>query len=122
SGYRTALPLGWRRCSIQLLTRSMRSIVGGRVEAPMTDRSVSPAGGGVWQAGAERVSEIPRAVREAPPGAENRYHDNTHDAPRGAEKPSAFGPPGRSEEHTSELQSRSDLVCRLLLEKKKDTQ
>src|SRR2546421_8083643 len=27
----------------------------------------------------------------------------------------------RSEEHTSELQSRSDLVCRLLLEKKKDT-
>src|SRR5699024_11931592 len=27
--------------------------------------------------------------------------------------------PGRSEEHTSELQSRFDLVCRLLLEKKK---
>src|SRR5206468_13037180 len=29
------------------------------------------------------------------------------------------GPVQRSEEHTSELQSRSDLVCRLLLEKKK---
>src|SRR2546427_3216640 len=30
---------------------------------------------------------------------------------------------GRSEEHTSELQSQSNLVCRLLLEKKKtDTQ
>src|SRR5687768_17786645 len=27
--------------------------------------------------------------------------------------------PGRSEEHTSELQSRLHLVCRLLLEKKK---
>src|SRR5260221_7264902 len=27
----------------------------------------------------------------------------------------------RSEEHTSELQSHSDLVCRLLLEKKKKT-
>src|SRR5260221_8275023 len=27
---------------------------------------------------------------------------------------------GRSEEHTSELQSHSDLVCRLLLEKKKN--
>src|SRR5437667_7975344 len=27
--------------------------------------------------------------------------------------------PGRSEEHTSELQSHHDLVCRLLLEKKK---
>src|SRR5206468_5274260 len=36
----------------------------------------------------------------------------------------SWGPPQehlaiRSEEHTSELQSRSDLVCRLLLEKKK---
>src|SRR2546421_2074912 len=30
-----------------------------------------------------------------------------------------FGVVFRSEEHTSELQSRSDLVCRLLLEKKK---
>src|SRR6266536_5617203 len=29
------------------------------------------------------------------------------------------GTVGRSEEHTSELQSRVDLVCRLLLEKKK---
>src|SRR2546430_8972170 len=28
---------------------------------------------------------------------------------------------GRSEEHTSELQSQSNLVCRLLLEKKKST-
>src|SRR2546429_851345 len=28
--------------------------------------------------------------------------------------------PGRSEEHTSELQSRLHLVCRLLLEKKKE--
>src|SRR5436190_4394876 len=34
----------------------------------------------------------------------------------------AAGSPGRrrSEEHTSELQSHSDLVCRLLLEKKND--
>src|SRR5690349_14560672 len=33
----------------------------------------------------------------------------------------AFYTPTRSEEHTSELQSRRDLVCRLLLEKKKKT-
>src|SRR3989440_1976166 len=32
---------------------------------------------------------------------------------------SSPNPYARSEEHTSELQSRSDLVCRLLLEKKK---
>src|SRR3712207_7002094 len=31
------------------------------------------------------------------------------------------GPGPRSEEHTSELQSRQYLVCRLLLEKKKNT-
>src|SRR5438132_9272615 len=34
----------------------------------------------------------------------------------------ALSPRGRSEEHTSELQSHSDLVCRLLLEKKKNNQ
>src|SRR5215203_6639692 len=33
---------------------------------------------------------------------------------------SPAGPPPRSEEHTSELQSRQYLVCRLLLEKKKN--
>src|SRR2546430_6028881 len=34
--------------------------------------------------------------------------------------PTRRAPPGRrSEEHTSELQSQSNLVCRLLLEKKK---
>src|SRR5438132_7887202 len=46
---------------------------------------------------------------------------------RGGGKRARRGPPGgsrsrrcfRSEEHTSELQSHSDLVCRLLLEKKK---
>src|SRR5438034_1833850 len=42
-------------------------------------------------------------------------------ATRGAEPAfsSNLGRAGRSEEHTSELQSHSDLVCRLLLEKKK---
>src|SRR6266496_1058898 len=43
--------------------------------------------------------------------------------PRGAAPPSrraeGAGHRARSEEHTSELQSRRDLVCRLLLEKKK---
>src|SRR2546427_4605027 len=33
-----------------------------------------------------------------------------------------LGNVGRSEEHTSELQSQSNLVCRLLLEKKKKKQ
>src|SRR2546430_9231983 len=55
--------------------------------------------------------------------------DHTRSPPRSAGLPTAI-PPGRrgelgvleesrSEEHTSELQSQSNLVCRLLLEKKK---
>src|SRR5206468_7398021 len=41
-------------------------------------------------------------------------------APRDPGACRARGPSPRSEEHTSELQSRSELVCRLLLEKKKE--
>src|SRR5690349_22197028 len=43
---------------------------------------------------------------------------NRHPATGSASLP-APRPPPRSEEHTSELQSRRDIVCRLLLEKKK---
>src|SRR5690606_41596402 len=49
-----------------------------------------------------------RAAGRAGPAARGRS------AGRGATP----GRPGRSEEHTSELQSRENLVCRLLLEKK----
>src|SRR5437870_11525068 len=45
-----------------------------------------------------------------------------HRALRGGAPEAVFCPgktPARSEEHTSELQSRGHLVCRLLLEKKK---
>src|SRR2546427_9390788 len=43
--------------------------------------------------------------------------------PAGAKGAPPEWPPGeRSEEHTSELQSQSNLVCRLLLEKKKKSQ
>src|SRR5947207_12627499 len=47
-------------------------------------------------------------------------HDLRHqiEIPR-PDKALVFCRDGRSEEHTSELQSHSDLVCRLLLEKKK---
>src|SRR2546430_13130223 len=39
--------------------------------------------------------------------------------PRGLRRTGRPGRHARSEEHTSELQSQSNLVCRLLLEKKK---
>src|SRR5574337_1375274 len=49
-----------------------------------------------------------------------RSHHATDDRPpRGPADRVPAGRPGRSEEHTSELQSPLNLVCRLLLEKKK---
>src|SRR5256885_11344571 len=41
------------------------------------------------------------------------------DRPKELERPRVRAPAGRSEEHTSELQSPCNLVCRLLLEKNK---
>src|SRR2546427_2014411 len=46
--------------------------------------------------------------------------DGDAPGPEGPRQPSVYLPARRrSEEHTSELQSQSNLVCRLLLEKKK---
>src|SRR5699024_2605931 len=52
------------------------------------------------------------------PGAENYFREFGIDIESLRQKRGRF----RSEEHTSELQSRFDLVCRLLLEKKKKIQ
>src|SRR5205085_8179977 len=50
-------------------------------------------------------------------------HRSTGRRPERGEPPAvAMGQPLRSEEHTSELQSQSNLVCRLLLEKKNNKQ
>src|ERR1039458_8342783 len=47
---------------------------------------------------------------------------STHEPPAQLATQTPTGTPkGRSEEHTSELQSLRQLVCRLLLEKKRDT-
>src|SRR5438034_6299623 len=68
---------------------------------PYTTLFRSAARGGDLRAVAGRVHLRPRRVRGAAGGRQRMD---------GAV---------RSEEHTSELQSHSDLVCRLLLEKKK---
>src|SRR2546429_2804494 len=50
-------------------------------------------------------------------------YDVAHGDPHSGESQAEWGSPcatSRSEEHTSELQSRLHLVCRLLLEKKKN--
>src|SRR5688572_32749880 len=76
----------------------------------------------------ERPSSPPRNARA------NRWERTSGNRPWGSRTTSSSvsrppGPrrggaasPARSEEHTSELQSQSNLVCRLLLEKKKKHQ
>src|SRR5699024_11746991 len=49
----------------------------------------------------------------------NGYNDDSADSADAGSNDNATQQLSRSEEHTSELQSRFDLVCRLLLEKKK---
>src|SRR2546427_10026705 len=53
---------------------------------------------------------------------ESETRDGDLDDQGGARRMRVEEVPRRSEEHTSELQSQSNLVCRLLLEKKKKTQ
>src|SRR5207253_9203945 len=65
----------------------------------------------------------PAAVLQTTRWRECRWHRSPScsagaESPR-AETPPHSRPPPRSEEHTSELQSRGQLVCRLLLEKNK---
>src|SRR5260221_9632148 len=52
-------------------------------------------------------------------GIRSPSHRNRRERENDARAPRSDGRKRRSEEHTSELQSHSDLVCRLLLEKKK---
>src|SRR5438874_10108318 len=71
---------------------------------------------------------VPLGIIEASEQASDRYEDLGQRLwssfffwPRSPAPESQFAAHRRSEEHTSELQSRRDLVCRLLLEKKKTT-
>src|SRR5438034_7471475 len=64
------------------------------------------------------VRRLAPAPEQPPqPGHPGRPHRPALQDPGRAALPAVRA--GRSEEHTSELQSHSDLVCRLLLEKKK---
>src|SRR6266403_478761 len=77
--------------------RQVARMRGSMLPIPHVGWPAAPAGTG---RGVPVAGGVPAALPPLPPG----------DA----------GPQARSEEHTSELQSRRDLVCRLLLEKKKN--
>src|SRR5688572_31520837 len=58
-------------------------------------------------------------LRAEPEPLQHRREDVLHERQRLSRAHHRVGSELRSEEHTSELQSQSNLVCRLLLEKKK---
>src|SRR2546427_6289021 len=64
-------------------------------------------------------SRVPLVVGHGADARLLALHDPVRRGPLHAGKEGGAGPHARSEEHTSELQSQSNLVCRLLLEKKK---
>src|SRR2546430_9668895 len=64
------------------------------------------------------VNEAASAIQEEIPVAPPAEADETISAEEFERRVAASASPTRSEEHTSELQSQSNLVCRLLLEKK----
>src|SRR5205807_3212305 len=75
-----------------------------------------------WRRGQTRRLDGPRrgrAVRRLGAARAQARASNALTSSRTRSATSAFGMRGRSEEHTSELQSPCNLVCRLLLEKKK---
>src|SRR6266496_5889676 len=83
--------------------------------APGADHDVAPASKRL--ADQEQVAHAAALVLVVLPGwtprrDRHRWGDLAEELPAGLVQ-------ARSEEHTSELQSRRDLVCRLLLEKKK---
>src|SRR5207248_6755484 len=67
------------------------------------------------------VGRARRPARRGPDHAHDGPRRESH-RPRGLRALLRSRPSARSEEHTSELQSPYDLVCRLLLEKKNTTQ
>src|SRR3712207_7646263 len=67
------------------------------------------------------VIRAPQVGHELEPVAVRQHQQELGEGPRRRIQPShEVGHERRSEEHTSELQSRQYLVCRLLLEKKKN--
>src|SRR5699024_11614775 len=77
------------------------------------ERSLLMRESGVWTVGDPLPGQDLAAAREAPAGDPAAFISYGLQARFDPGQPN-----GRSEEHTSELQSRFDLVCRLLLEKK----
>src|SRR5206468_10700174 len=101
----TARPGPGDRCSIATKAAEIIYILASISASPVQDRRAVAVVQIVRRGIGQRITAVKRAGKWL--------------ARVTAIVPSPSVVPIRSEEHTSELQSRSDLVCRLLLEKKK---
>src|SRR5690606_30523681 len=113
-----ASPSARRLCRYQRLTRCNRTIAA---PASSENHSTCSCPRGMTMTAA---SSGPSAVPKLPPTwnsdwAKPCLPPEARRASRDASGWNTAEPNPRSEEHTSELQSRENLVCRLLLEKKK---
>src|SRR5436190_16772920 len=81
-------------------------------------RSVRAAGGGAVRQPGRLLRRVRRGQARLLAALAGHPRVHRPRPPRRLDQESGGGK-SRSEEHTSELQSHSDLVCRLLLEKKK---
>src|SRR3989475_9472258 len=121
----------WRSALKRISSSGMRTLLGGG--APPQRRQAATS---AWHRSFEkaacgtellwlRILRSKTASTAAPSRGPSLERPSTRSgrsdrwAPSRVEGLSRLGPRERSEEHTSELQSQSNLVCRLLLEKKK---
>src|SRR5207253_6287760 len=106
-----------------------RNIIPGRVEFPVELRDLEAAKvERIWARIRERFATIAREenveiecvplAADQPARTDPVFQQAIREAAQAAGLATRDLPSGRSEEHTSELQSRGHLVCRLLLEKK----
>src|SRR2546428_1644632 len=126
-----------RRCGALTLVDAYQSVGQVPVDVKAAGVDFLTAGGLKWLLGGPGIvllyvrDELARRLAPAVAGwfgHKNQFafdpralelHDDARRFELGTPALAAGYAPLRSEEHTSELQSRSDLVCRLLLEKKK---
>src|SRR5688572_11895927 len=114
ASYSRARSSAWVQCCATDTSRAMYSL--SKFTGTLKSNRSTPAGAPSTSSG--RTADDTYAASAAVV-AERQYCscDSSHDAMKiGARVCRASA---RSEEHTSELQSQSNLVCRLLLEKKK---
>src|SRR2546430_10055332 len=85
---------------------------------PYTTLFRSQTDTGEDERGTDQADRVRRTAVERARPRRHEGEDGRRAAGRDDQRPRAHAGVDRSEEHTSELQSQSNLVCRLLLEKK----